>query len=155
VSARDQQSLHKPVQDQLQPTPEQERELQRTLLLCCTLDHVALQQRSSAWQRCHVAVSRSQQEAELKAKRAELPEDAALHRHVLQDVLARLDTTSQAFVRRVQAGRQTGKRASERAGLPRCKGRARFRSGTCKEDGTGARLGSTGYWLPGARHDRA
>jgi putative transposase len=51
---------------------------------------------------------------------------------VLQDVLARLDKTYQAFFRRVQRG--------ERARFPRFKGRARFHSFTYKEFGNGARL---------------
>ena len=55
-----------------------------------------------------VSVSRYQQEAELKDIRAALPEYAAIHSHVLQDVLARLDKTYQAFFRRVQGGREGG-----------------------------------------------
>jgi hypothetical protein len=51
----------------------------------------ALEQRITAWERCHVSVSRSQHEAEWPAIRAELPACAALHSHVVQDVLVRLD----------------------------------------------------------------
>jgi putative transposase len=51
---------------------------------------------------------------------------------MLQDVLARLARTSQAFFRRVQRG--------EQAGFPRFKGRTRCHSFTFKEDGNGARL---------------
>jgi len=95
----------------------------------------ALEQRITAWQRCHVFVSHSQQEAELKAilkaMRAQCPDDAAIHRHVLQDGLARLDTTAQAFFHRLQRG--------EKAGFPRFKGRDRFHSFTCKEYGQGVR----------------
>ena len=40
-----------------------------------------------------VCVSRYDQEAELKAIRAEFPEDAAIHSHVMQDVLTRLEKT--------------------------------------------------------------
>jgi putative transposase len=105
-------------------------------MLCRHLYTVALEQRitacSTAWQRCHVSVSRYQQEAELKDIRAAFPEYAAVHSHVLQDVLARLDKTYQAFFRRVQCG--------EKAGFPRCKGRERFHSFTYKEFGNGARL---------------
>ena len=79
----------------LQPTAAQARELERVLLLCRQLSNVALEQRITASQRCRVSVSRSQQEAELKAIRAEFPEYAALHSHMLQDVLARLDKTYQ------------------------------------------------------------
>jgi putative transposase len=51
---------------------------------------------------------------------------------VLQDVLARLDRTFQAFFRRVTAG--------ERAGFPRFKGHSRWHSFTFKEYGNGAQL---------------
>src|SRR5262252_4148125 len=101
-------------------------------MLCRQLYNVALEQRITAWHRCQVSVSRFQQEAELKDIRAELPAYAALHSHVLQDVLARLDKTYQAFFRRMQRG--------EKAGFPRFKGRERFHSFTYKEFGNGARL---------------
>jgi putative transposase len=68
----------------------------------------------------------------LKAIRAAFPEYAAVHSHILQDVLARLDKTYQAFFRRVTAG--------EKAGFPRFKGRNRWHSFTFKEYGNGARL---------------
>ena len=116
----------------LQPTPQQERALDDVRWRCRTLDNTALEQRITAWQRCHVSVSRYQQEAELKAIRAELPEYAAMHSHVLQDVLARLDKTDQAFFRRVKAGQTPG--------FPRFKGRDRFHSFAFKEYGNGARL---------------
>ncbi|HEV2460671.1 MAG TPA: RNA-guided endonuclease TnpB family protein, partial [Ktedonobacterales bacterium] len=70
--------------------------------------------------------------------RRSTPEYTALHSHVLQDVLARLDKTYQAFFRRVAAG--------EKPGFPRFKGRSsrRFHSFTYKEYGNGARL-DNGY----------
>src|SRR5215469_741027 len=126
------ESLRKTYKYKLQPTPEQERELERVLLLCHQLYNVGLEQRITAYQRRYIAVSRFEQEAELKAIRAEFPEYAALHSHVLQDELARLDRTYQAFFRRVQRG--------EQAGFPRFKGRERFHSFTYKEYGNGARL---------------
>ena len=124
--------VRKTLKYKLQPTPAQERELERVLRLCRTLYNIALEPRITAYQRCHVSVSRYQQEAELKAIRAEMPEYAAVHSHVFQDVLARLDKTYQAFFRRVRAG--------EQAGFPRFKGRDRWRSFTFKEYGNGARL---------------
>jgi putative transposase len=72
----------------------------------------------------------------LKDIRTEFPEDAAIHSPILQDVLARLDKTYQAFFRRLQRG--------EKAGFPRFKGRNRFHSFTFKEEGNGARV-ETGY----------
>ncbi len=93
--------VRKTYKEKLRPTPTQERTLDEVLWRCRTLYNTALEQRLIAWERCHVSVSRYQQEAELKELRAELPEYAAIHSHVLQDVLARLDKTYQAFFRRL------------------------------------------------------
>src|SRR5215472_13493526 len=128
----EQATCRKTYKEKLRPTPSQERALEAVLWRCCTLSNTALEQRITAWERCHISVTRFQQEAELKDIRAELPEYAAIHSHVLQDVLARLDKTYQAFFRRVQRG--------EKAGFPRFKGRERFHSFTYKEFGNGARL---------------
>ena len=93
----DQTACHKTYTYKLIPTPAQERELERVVMLCRQLDTVAREQRSTAcstaWQRCHVSVSRYQQEAELKDIRAAFPEYATVHRHVRHDVLARLERT--------------------------------------------------------------
>jgi hypothetical protein len=156
--------------DTLAPTPARVRELARVLLLCRRLytvareqrttvareqrttvareQHttVAREQRSSAGPRCPVTSSREEQEAALKAIRAEMAEAAALQAQRLQAVLARLATTSAACLRRVPRG--------EQAGFLRLKGRPRCHSCPCtplpllplpsrrmaKEDGTGARL---------------
>jgi putative transposase len=116
----------------LKPTPEQEHRLETVLWRCRVLYNTALEQRITAWQRCHVSVSRYQQEAELKALRAAFPDYAAIHSHVLQEVLARLDKTYQAFFLRLQRG--------DKAGFPRFQGRDRFHSFTFKEFGNGAQL---------------
>ena len=128
----DQQTIRKTFKEKLRPTPAQERALEAVLWRCRELYNAALEQRITAWQRRRVSISRFEQEAELKAIRAEFPEYAAIHSHILQDVLARLDKTYQAFFRRVQRG--------EKAGFPRFKGRTRFHSFTFKEYGNGARL---------------
>jgi hypothetical protein len=73
--------------------PTQERERERVLWRCRTRYNSAGEQRITLWKQRGVSVSRYQQEAELKDVRAELPDDGALHSQVLQDVLARLDTT--------------------------------------------------------------
>jgi putative transposase len=125
-------TCRKTYKEKLRPTPTQERELERVLWRCRDLYNTALEQRIIAWQRRHRSVSRFQQEAELKAIRAAFPEYAAIHSPVLQDVLARLDKTYQAFFRRVQRG--------EHAGLPRHKGWSRYHSFTFKEAGNGATL---------------
>jgi putative transposase len=128
----DQQTTRKTYKEKLRPTPAQERALDAVLWRCRDLYNVALEQRITAWQRRHASVSRYEQEAELKEIRAEFPEYAAIHSHVLQDVLARLDKTYQAFFRRLQRG--------DKAGFPRFKGRTRFHSFTFKEFGNGATL---------------
>jgi putative transposase len=127
-------TCRKTYKEKLRPTLAQERRLDEVLWRCRALYNTALEQRSTAWQRCRISVSRYEQEAELKAIRAEFPEYADIHSHVLQDVLARLDKTYQAFFRRVQRG--------QKAGFPRFKGRFgnRYHSFTFKEFGNGARL---------------
>jgi putative transposase len=133
-------TVRKTFKEKLRPTPAQQQALHGVLWRCCDLYNTALEQRINtaleqritAYQRRHVSVSRFDQEAELKVIRAELPEYAAIHSHILQDVLARLDKTYQAFFRRIQQG--------EKAGFPRFKGRNRFHSFTYKEYGNGARL---------------
>jgi putative transposase len=125
-------TCRKTYKEKLRPTPAQAQSLDEVLWRCRLLYNTALEQRITAWQRCHISVSRYEQEAELKAMRAEMPEYAAIHSHLLQDVLARLEKTYQAFFRRVQRG--------EKAGFPRFKGRDRYHSFTYKEYGNGARL---------------
>jgi putative transposase len=128
----DQPTVRKTYKEKPRPTPTQERALEEVLWRCRALYNAALEQRITAWQRRRVSISRYEQEAELKAIRAEFPEYAAIHSHVLQDMLARLDKTYQAFFRRLQRG--------EKAGFPRFKGGDRFHSFTFKEYGNGARL---------------
>jgi putative transposase len=125
-------SVRKSYKYKLQATATQERLLDETLWLCRTLYNTALEQRIWAYRQCGVTLTRYQQEAELKDIRAAMPEYAALHSHVLQDVLARLDKAYQAFFQRVKAGQTPG--------FPRFQGRNRWHSFTYKEYGNGARL---------------
>jgi len=125
--------VRKTYQEQLRPTPAQERELAVVLWRCRTLDNVALAQRITWWRRGQGrSATHFQQEAELQDLRAAFPEYAALHSHVRQDVLARLDTTYHAFFRRLANG--------EKAGFPRFQGRDRSHSFTYQEYGNGVRL---------------
>jgi putative transposase len=127
-----QTTVRKTFKEKLRPTPAQERALDAVVRRCRAVYNTALEQRITAYQRRHVSVSRFDQEAELKELRAAFPEYAAIHSHVLQGVVARLDKTYQAFFRRVQRG--------EKAGFPRFQGRNRFHSFTYNEVGNGARL---------------
>jgi len=124
--------VHKTYKVKLRPTPAQERALDEVLWRRRDLYNTAVEQRITAYQRRSVSVSRFAQEAELKDIRAAFPEYAAIHSHVLQDALARLDKTYQAFFRRMQRG--------EKAGFPRFKGRNRYHSFTFKEYSNGASL---------------
>ena len=81
------QAVRKTYKEKLRP-PAQERMLDAVPRLCRTRYNTALEQRITAWQRRHVSVSRYEQETELKAIRAEFPEYAAIHSHILQEVLA-------------------------------------------------------------------
>ncbi|HEY7834376.1 MAG TPA: transposase [Ktedonobacterales bacterium] len=116
----------------LMPTPHQEQALDEVVWRCRLLYNAALEQRIFCYRQRGVSHTRYNQEAELKDLRAGMPEYAAIHSHVLQDVLARLNKTYQAFFRRVKQG--------EKPGFPRFKGRNRYHSFTYKEYGNGATL---------------
>src|SRR5689334_15963705 len=102
------ETVRKTYKYKLKPTPDQERALETGLWRCRLLYNTALEQRITVYRQRGVTLSRYAQEAELKALRAALPEYAAIHSHVVQDVLARLDKTYQAFFRRIQAGQTPG-----------------------------------------------
>jgi putative transposase len=120
----------------LKPTPEQARQLEEVLWRCRTLYNTALEERITAYRRCGVTLTCYQQQAELPDLKAAFPEYVAIHSQVLQDVLARLDKTYQAFFRRVKTGQTPG--------FPRFQGRNRYHSFTYKQYGNGARL-DNGY----------
>jgi putative transposase len=128
----EQRTVRKTYKYELNPTPQQERELRRVRGLCRSLYNTALERRIVAFRRAGVSLSRYQQKAELQDMRAEMPEYADVHSQVLQDVALRLDRTYQVFFRRVKAG--------EKAGFPRCQSRERWHSFTYKEFGNGATL---------------
>ena len=115
------QSLRKAYKYKLKSTPEQERQLEEILWQCRRLYNTALEQRITLYKQRGITRSQYDQEAELKALRAEMSEYAAIHSHVLQDVLARLEKTYRAFFRRVKAGQTPG--------FPRFQGCNRFRNG--------------------------
>src|SRR5262245_27701155 len=133
----DMDTVRKTFKEKLRPTPAQERALDEVLWRCRVLYNTALEQRLAWWRRGQGrSATRFQQEAELKDLRAVFPEYAAIHSHVLQDALVRLDKTYQAFFLRLANG--------EKPGFPRFQGRGRLHSFTYKEYGNGARL-DTGY----------
>ena len=118
--------MRKSYQYKLTPTPEQERALAEVLWRCRVLYNTALEQRLTWWRRGQgKSATRFPQDAELQELRAAFPEYAAIHRQVLQDVLARRDRTYQAFFRRLASG--------EKPGFPRFQGRERYHSFADKE----------------------
>jgi len=126
-------TVRKTLKFKLKLTPDQERELARVVRGCRTLYNCALEQRSTWWRRGQGrTATRFQQEAELKDLRAAFPEYSAIHSHILQDVLARLDRAYQDFFRRLASGEQPG--------FPRYQGAHRYHSFTYKDYGNGARL---------------
>jgi putative transposase len=126
------QTVRKTFKFKLKPTPEQERMLDRTLMLCRHVYNAAVEERRDAWQKCAVSVGYYQQKAELPPIKAAMPEYGEVHSQVLQDVVQRVDRAFQAFFRRVKSG--------ETPGYPRLQGRNRYNSLTYPQFGNGATL---------------
>src|SRR5262249_42497245 len=129
----EQQRVRKTFKYRLPPTPAQEQALEVVLHRCRTLYNVALEQRKTWW-RCGQGkgVTYYQQKAELPDLKEACPDYRAVHAHVLQDVVLRVDRAYQAFFRRMK-NRKT-------PGSPRFQGRGRYHSFTFPEYGNGAVL---------------
>jgi putative transposase len=127
-------SVRKMYKYKLNPTPEQQRLLARTLMLCRHVYNAAVGERHEAWRMRGVTVTYYQQKAELPGIKEAMPEYDEVHSQVLQDVVLRVDRAFQAFFRRALAG--------ETPGYPRFHGRNRFNSFTYPQFGNGARLES-------------
>ncbi len=111
----------------LRPTPEQERQLDRTLMLCRHVYNAAIGEWREAWRKRGVSVNYYQQKAELPGIKEAMPEYAEVNSQVLQDVVLRVERAFQAFFRRVKSG--------ETAGYPRFQGRNRYHSFTYPQVG--------------------
>ncbi len=129
------QGIHKTYQYKLKPTPDQERELERVLMLCRQLYNTALEQRITLWKQRGVTLTAYEQMAELPDLKTAFSAYTTAHSLVLQDMLGRLEKTYQDFFRRVKTGK-TG----QTPGFPRFHGRTRYHSFTYKQFGNGARL---------------
>ncbi len=125
-------TTYKTYKYKLIPMPEQERTLETILWRCRDLYNAALEERETAWERCHVSLNYYRQKAELPDLKVDIPEYTEVHSQVLQDVLLRLDRAFQAFFRRVSDG--------EEPGYPRFQGRNRYHSFTYPQYGNGAML---------------
>jgi putative transposase len=123
----EQQSVRKTFKYRLKPTPDQERLLERTLMLCRHVYNAAVEERREAWRQSGVSVTYYQQKAELPAIKEAMPEYGEVNAQVLQDVVQRVDRAFQAFFRRVKSG--------ETPGYPRFHGRDRYNSVTFPQVG--------------------
>jgi putative transposase len=128
----EQQSMWKTYKYKRKPSPEQERVLERTLLLCRHVYNAAIGERREAWRMRSVSVTYYQQKAELPSIKDAMPEYAEVHSQVLQDVVLRVDRAFQAFFRRIHEGQTPG--------YPRFHGRDRFTSFTYPQYENGVRL---------------
>src|SRR5690242_9595866 len=136
----EQQSVRKMYKYKLKPTPQQERTLDRTLMLCRHVYNAAVGERREAWLKRGVTVTYYQQQAELPGVKEAMPEYAEVNAQVLQDVLLRVDRAFQAYFQRMRGGQAPG--------YPRFHGRDRYNSFTYPQVGDhgGARL-DNGFWV--------
>jgi putative transposase len=128
----EQPAIHKTYGYKLNPTSQQERMLERALMLCRHIYNAAIGERRQAWRMCRVSVTYYQQKAQLPGIKEAMPEFADVHSQVLQDVVLRVDRAFQAFFRRMQEGQTPG--------YPRFHGRDRYNSFTYPQYGNGATL---------------
>lgn len=98
------------------------------------LYNAALQERRDAYRVTGKSPSRRTQEKSLKEVRELRPEYAAIHTHLLQDAITRVDRAFKAFFRRCKSG--------EKPGYPRFKSHGRYRTFVFKDaaNGNGATL---------------
>jgi putative transposase len=104
----EQQSVRKTFKYKLKPTPEQERGLERVLMLCRHVYNAAVGERREAWRMRGVTVTYYQQKAELPSIKEAMPEYAEVNAQVLQDVVLRVDRAFEAFFRRIREGQTPG-----------------------------------------------
>ena len=103
--------MRKTYKYKLKPTLTQERVLDGIVWACRRRYNTAVEQRIDPLHQRGVSLSAYTQMAELPDFRATVPEYAAVHSQVLQDVLARVERAYQAFFRRINAGKTPGFRA--------------------------------------------
>lgn len=91
--------------------------MRETLERLRELYDAALQERRDAYRKQGISVSAFSQMAQLCDVRAEREDVRAIHVHLAQDAITRLDRAFKAFFRRCKAG--------EKPGYPRFKGKGR------------------------------
>src|SRR5262245_4871825 len=127
----EQRRIHKTYQYKVTPTPAQALEMELVLSRCQTLYNVALEQRTTWWQRGQRKSATYHQRAmESPDFKAACAEFAEVNAQVLQDVLCRLDKTFRAFFTRIKNG--------EAPGYPRYQSASRYHRVTYPQYGEGA-----------------
>jgi putative transposase len=71
--------VHKTYKYKLKATPEHERALDRTLMLCRHVDSAAIGERQEAWRMRGISVSYYQEEAELPGIKGAMPAYGEVH----------------------------------------------------------------------------
>src|SRR5215469_10398499 len=112
--------MRKTFQFRLYPNHAQEQTLLFWLRRCCALYNACLEESKAAWTMQGKSLSAFDQINELADLKQVFPAYQELPSHVLQDVIRRHFKAKQAFFRRVANG--------EKAGYPRYKSTARYRS---------------------------
>jgi putative transposase len=92
----------------LNPTPQQERDLERVLMLCRHVDNAAVDERREAWPTRGVSVTYYEHTSEPPGTKEATPEYAEVNAQVVQDVALRVDRAFQAFFQRIQEGQTPG-----------------------------------------------
>jgi putative transposase len=128
------------------PSKAQLDTLETWTVLHARLYNVCLEQRIWAYKSSKKSLSYYDQQNELPALKAELPEYKPLGSHALQETVRRVDRSFQAFFKRVKKSKDRNDVSTRTsAGFPRFKSAKRF-SGFCYPDKAGWKfeLGATG-----------
>ncbi|MDQ3459252.1 MAG: transposase [Deinococcota bacterium] len=104
------------------PTAAQAVQLDEWNVLHARLYNACLEQRITAYRKCGKSLSYYDQQNELPALKAELPECLPLGSHALQETVRRVDRAFAAFFRRVKVG--------QKPGFPRFKSATRYKGFT-------------------------
>lgn len=126
----------------LRPTPTQAEQLEWTLDRCRELYNAAVEERSTAWKRSGISITRAQQQKQLPDVKVVRPEYKQINAQVLQDVIRRVDITFAAFFRNRKEGRKTH--------YPRYRSRETYHSFTFPQAYTqGVHIRGQNLWIHG------
>ncbi len=116
----------------LYPSKSQRARLEAVRETCRHFYNDLLRERKEAYEQRGETISKTVQLRKVKVEKATSPYALDIHSHILQNVVADLDKSFQAFFRRVKAG--------ENPGYPRFRARNRFAGFGFKENGNGFKV---------------